>query len=210
MPELIEDVTFTAPDRSTPDATASAARTSSAIHSHPESRALQFGFTACALGHVLVAASDRGIAAVLIGDDPIELERDLQKRFPRAGLVCGEETFSCMLEAVVRMIEMPKRIFALPLDINGTNFQKKVWAALRAIPPGQTASYADIAKRIGMPKAVRAVAGACAANPLAIIIPCHRVGRSNGDISGYRWGIERKRALLKLETEPARANFGKK
>jgi len=162
---------------------------------------IRFAVGPCSLGHVLVAASTRGVAAVLLGDEPEPLIRDLEARFPNARLIGGDETFERIAAQVIGLVETPSRSIDLPLDIRGTAFQHRVWKALREIPPGSTASYADIARRIGAPKAVRAVAGACAANPVAVIIPCHRVVRTGGALSGYRWGIERKRALLDREAE---------
>ncbi len=160
---------------------------------------LRFALGPCSLGTVLVASSERGIAAILLGDNPDALLRDLQDRFPRAELVGGDADYERVIAQVVGLVEAPGTGFGLPLDVRGTAFQQRVWAALRAIPPGRVQSYAAIADRLGAPAAVRAVAGACAANPLAVAIPCHRVVRSDGGLSGYRWGIERKRILLERE-----------
>lgn len=160
---------------------------------------LRFAVGQCSLGAIIVAASDKGIAAVLLGDDPGDLVRDLQDRFPKATLTGGNRTFERMVAKVVGLVDAPAAGLDLPLDIRGTAFQHRVWQALRAIPPGETATYRDIANRIGMPKAIRAVAAACAANKLAVAIPCHRVVRSDGTLSGYRWGVARKRALLDRE-----------
>ena len=157
----------------------------------------------CSLGGILVAATDDGISAVLLGDDADVLLRDLQNRFPRAALVNGNKRFEKRAAQVIALVERPENKHDLPLDIQGTVFQHKVWRALQDIPSGTTASYADIARRIGAPKAVRAVAGACAANPVAVIIPCHRVVRSDGQLSGYRWGLVRKRTLLDREARLA-------
>jgi len=162
---------------------------------------IRFAIGECSLGAILVAASAQGVCAVLIGDDPDRLARDLQDRFPRAALIGGDADFERTVATVVGYVEAPGLGLDLPLDIRGTAFQQRVWQALREIPAGQTASYAEIARRIGAPKAVRAVAGACAANPLAVAIPCHRVVRNDGRLSGYRWGVERKRALLDREAE---------
>jgi AraC family transcriptional regulator of adaptative response/methylated-DNA-[protein]-cysteine methyltransferase len=148
---------------------------------------------------VLVAASDKGVCAITLGDDPDALVRELQDRFPRARLVGGDAQFERRVAEVVGLVEAPGLGSDLPLDVRGTAFQQRVWQALREIPPGETASYADVAEKIGAPKAVRAVAQACAANPLAVAIPCHRVVRTDGALSGYRWGVERKRELLKRE-----------
>lgn len=161
--------------------------------------AIRFAIGECSLGAILVAASERGLCAILLGDDPAALARDLQDRFPQATLLGGEAGFEAWVAQVVGLVEAPKVGLNLPLDIRGTAFQQRVWQALRDIPPGQTASYSEIARRLGQPKAVRAVAGACAANALAVAIPCHRVVRTDGSLSGYRWGVERKRALLERE-----------
>ncbi|RXZ44520.1 bifunctional DNA-binding transcriptional regulator/O6-methylguanine-DNA methyltransferase Ada [Crenobacter cavernae] len=162
---------------------------------------IRFAVGECSLGAILVAQSERGVCAILIGDDPDELARDLQDRFPRADLIGGDAGFERLVARVVGFVEAPKIGLDLPLDVRGTAFQQRVWQALREIPAGETASYTDIAKRIGAPKAVRAVAGACAANALAVAIPCHRVVRNDGGLSGYRWGVERKRALLEKEAK---------
>jgi AraC family transcriptional regulator of adaptative response/methylated-DNA-[protein]-cysteine methyltransferase len=162
---------------------------------------IRFAIGACSLGAILVAASEKGICAILLGDDPDALARNLQDRFPRAELIGADRGFERLVARVVGLVEMPGKRSELPLDVRGTAFQHRVWAALKDIPPGSTASYAEIAKRIGKPKAVRAVAGACAANPLAVAIPCHRVVRSDGGLSGYRWGVERKRELLRREAK---------
>ncbi len=160
---------------------------------------IRFALGECTLGTVLVAQSQRGICAITLGDDPEFLLQDLQRRFPQAELIGGDAGFERLVAQVVGLIEAPAIGLDLPLDIRGTAFQERVWQALREIPPGTTASYTDIAARIGAPKAVRAVAQACGANPVAVAIPCHRVVRSDGGISGYRWGVERKRALLRRE-----------
>ncbi len=162
---------------------------------------LRFAVGACSLGSILVAQSSRGICAILLGDDPRALTRELQDRFPRARLIGGDKAYEKLVARVVGFVEAPGRGLDLPLDVRGTAFQQRVWQALRNIPAGKTASYAEIAKRIGSPRSVRAVAGACAANALAVAIPCHRVVRSDGGLSGYRWGVERKRALLKREAD---------
>jgi AraC family transcriptional regulator of adaptative response/methylated-DNA-[protein]-cysteine methyltransferase len=160
---------------------------------------IRFAIGACSLGAILVAQSARGVCAILLGNDPDALARDLQDRFPRADLIGGDASFEQLVARVVGFVEAPRLGLDLPLDVQGTVFQERVWQALREIPVGSTASYTEIAARIGSPKAVRAVAGACAANPLAVAIPCHRVVRSDGALSGYRWGVERKRALLDIE-----------
>ncbi len=161
--------------------------------------AIRFAVGECTLGAILVAASERGVCAILMGDDPNALARDLQDRFPRANLIGGDHKFERMVAKVVRFVEAPARGLDLPLDVRGTAFQQRVWQALQKIPAASTATYSEIAQRIGAPKAVRAVAGACAANALAVAIPCHRVVRNDGGLAGYRWGVERKRALLERE-----------
>ncbi len=162
---------------------------------------LRFAVGTSSLGAILVAASDKGIAAILLGDDPQALVRDLEDRFPKAELIGGDRVFEDVVAKVIALIEAPGQDFDLPLDVRGTAFQHRVWQALREIPAGTTASYAEIAERIGMPKAVRAVAAACAANRLAVAIPCHRVVRNDGALSGYRWGVERKRTLIAREAQ---------
>jgi AraC family transcriptional regulator, regulatory protein of adaptative response / methylated-DNA-[protein]-cysteine methyltransferase len=160
---------------------------------------IRFAIGECSLGSILVARSAKGVCAILLGDDPDALLRDLQDRFPRASLIGGDAAFEDLIAKVVGFVEAPALGLDLPLDVRGTAFQQRVWQALREIPAGSTASYTDIAQAIGAPKAVRAVAHACAANALAVAIPCHRVVRNDGALSGYRWGIERKRALLERE-----------
>ena len=162
--------------------------------------AIRFALAQCALGAILVAQSERGICAILLGDEPEPLLKDLQDKFPKAQLIGGDDAFERLVAEVIGFVEAPALGLALPLDVQGTAFQERVWQALREVPPGTTVSYTDIAKRIGAPKAVRAVAQACAANAIAVAIPCHRVVRRDGDLSGYRWGIERKRQLLDRET----------
>ena len=162
---------------------------------------IRFAIGQCSLGAILVARSGRGVCAILMGDDPDALARDLQDRFPHANLVGGDPGFEQWVAQVVGFVEAPGLGLDLPLDVRGTAFQQRVWQALCDIPAGQTASYADIAQRIGAPKSVRAVAQACGANALAVAIPCHRVVRSDGALSGYRWGVERKRALLARESQ---------
>ncbi len=160
---------------------------------------IRFAVGECSLGSILVATSDRGVCAILLGDDPNELARELQDRFPRAMLIGGDAGFEELVAKVVGLVESPRLGLDLPLDVRGTAFQQRVWQALREIPAGKTVSYTEIAKRIGVPKSVRAVAQACSANSLAVAIPCHRVVRHDGGLSGYRWGVERKRALLERE-----------
>ena len=164
---------------------------------------IRFAVGDCSLGTILVAQSERGVCAILLGDDPDALTRDLQDRFPRANLTGGDAAFERLVSTVVGFVEAPGRGLKLPLDIRGTAFQQLVWKALQRIPVGSTATYTEIATRIGSPKSVRAVGRACGANPLAVAIPCHRVVRNDGGLSGYRWGIERKRMLLERESSVA-------
>lgn len=163
--------------------------------------AIRFAVAQCSLGALLVASSERGVCAILLGDHPEALLEDLQIRFPKAQLLGGEAEYEAVVAKVIGFVEAPAKGLDLPLDIRGTAFQQRVWQALSEIPAGSTASYAQIAQRIGTPNAVRAVAGACAANALAVAIPCHRVVRTDGGLSGYRWGIARKRELLDREAQ---------
>ena len=160
---------------------------------------IRFAVGQCSLGAVLVAATDKGVCSILLGDDPEVLVRDLQDRFAQAQLIGGDAAFEQLVARVIGLVEQPSQGLDLPLDIRGTAFQQRVWQALRKVPSGATVSYAEIARRIGSPSSVRAVAQACGANPIAVAIPCHRVVRTDGDLSGYRWGIDRKRALLDRE-----------
>lgn len=162
---------------------------------------IMFALGQCTFGAILVARSDKGVCAISLGDDADALLRELQDRFPRAELIGGDDGFEQLVAQVVGLIETPNIGIDLPLDVRGTAFQQRVWQALRRIPAGQTASYAQVAQSIGSPRSVRAVAGACAANMLAVAIPCHRVVRSDGALSGYRWGMERKLALLDRERD---------
>ncbi|WP_151704265.1 bifunctional DNA-binding transcriptional regulator/O6-methylguanine-DNA methyltransferase Ada [Nitrincola alkalilacustris] len=166
---------------------------------------IRYAITSCFLGWITVAATDKGICAIEFGDDPATLLTQLQDRFPKALLSEADKTFSELVQQVIAFIKAPSKGIELPLDIQGTAFQEKVWQALREVPPGSTVSYTDIAQRIGSPKAVRAVAQACASNKLAVIVPCHRVVRSDGALSGYRWGVERKRELLKREKDTSKS-----
>ncbi|MEP7311408.1 MAG: bifunctional DNA-binding transcriptional regulator/O6-methylguanine-DNA methyltransferase Ada [Pseudomonadota bacterium] len=160
---------------------------------------IRFALAECSLGSILVAATDQGVCAILLGDDPELLLRDLQDRFPKAELLGGEKSFDRLVAQAIALVETPGKGHRLPLDVRGTAFQQRVWKQLQAIPPGRTASYADVARKLKAPRSVRAVAQACGANPVAVAIPCHRVVRSDGALSGYRWGIERKRELLRRE-----------
>jgi AraC family transcriptional regulator of adaptative response/methylated-DNA-[protein]-cysteine methyltransferase len=152
----------------------------------------------CSLGSLLVAQSARGVCSILIGEDPARLAQDLRNQFPKAN-VGEEQGHEELVAQVAGLIEKPGAGLDLPLDVRGTAFQQLVWDAVQRIPPGSTATYTDIARQIGAPPAVRAVAQACGANALAVVIPCHRVIRNDGSLSGYRWGVERKRALLQRE-----------
>jgi AraC family transcriptional regulator, regulatory protein of adaptative response / methylated-DNA-[protein]-cysteine methyltransferase len=165
---------------------------------------IRFAVGQSSLGAILVASSKKGVASILIGDDPNELVQDLQDRFPKARLVGGDNDYESLVARVVGFVETPGLGLDLPLDVRGTAFQQRVWHALQEIPAGQTVCYAEIARRIGAPKAVRAVAGACAVNNMAVAIPCHRVVRNDGALSGYAWGAERKRILLDREAMNAR------
>jgi AraC family transcriptional regulator of adaptative response/methylated-DNA-[protein]-cysteine methyltransferase len=162
---------------------------------------IRFAVGECSLGSILVAATARGVCAILLGDDPDGLTRDLQDLFPRAHFLGGDAGFEALVATVVGFVEAPAFGLDLPLDVQGTAFQQRVWQALRQVPYGQTVTYTELAQRIGRPNSARAVGQACGANALAVAIPCHRVVRSDGGMSGYRWGVERKRALLKRELE---------
>ncbi len=175
--------------------------TPSAYRKGGQDAEIRFALAQCALGAILVAQSARGICAISLGDHPEALLRDLQDRFPQARLIGDDAEFETLVARVIGFVEAPGIGLELPLDIRGTAFQERVWQALRQVPPGQTVSYAEIARRIGRPKSVRAVAQACAANQIAVAIPCHRVVRSDGALSGYRWGIARKQALLETEAK---------
>ena len=166
---------------------------------------IRFAIGQCALGAILVAASTRGLCAIALGDDPQALLRDLQDRFHRAVLIGDDAGFAQWMAQVVALVEVLRLGLALPLDVQGTLFQLRVWQALREIPAGTTVSYRELARRVRAPQAVRAVARTCAANPLAVAIPCHRVVRTDGSLSGYRWGVDRKQALLAREAEPQHA-----
>jgi AraC family transcriptional regulator of adaptative response/methylated-DNA-[protein]-cysteine methyltransferase len=160
---------------------------------------IRIAIRTCSLGKVLVAASEKGVCAILLGDDHKSLMEELRRRFSRAKLTRADASFEKTVAKTIQLVEEPASSVDLPLDVRGTAFQHRVWKTLQAIPAGSTSTYAEVARRIGEPKAVRAVAGACAANPVAVAIPCHRVVNSNGGLSGYRWGVARKRALLDRE-----------
>jgi AraC family transcriptional regulator of adaptative response/methylated-DNA-[protein]-cysteine methyltransferase len=164
---------------------------------------IRFAVGECSLGAILVAATDKGVCAITLGDDPQTLVRTFQDDFPNAKLVGGDKDFERVVAAVVGFVEGSHREFKLPLDVRGTAFQQRVWQALRDIPAGKIATYSEIAAKIGAPASVRAVAAACASNKIAVAIPCHRVVRTDGSLSGYRWGVERRRALLQRESQIA-------
>jgi AraC family transcriptional regulator, regulatory protein of adaptative response / methylated-DNA-[protein]-cysteine methyltransferase len=197
--EAIYDVGFASSGRFYAGASAALGMTPTRFRAGGAGASMRFAVGQCWLGAVLVAATETGVCAIFLGDDPDALTRELQDRFPKAQLIGGDRDFEALVARVVGLVEAPGLGHELPLDIRGTAFQQRVWQALREIPMGTTASYTDIADRIGAPKAVRAVAGACAANPIAVAIPCHRVVRRDGAVSGYRWGVDRKRALLARE-----------
>jgi AraC family transcriptional regulator of adaptative response/methylated-DNA-[protein]-cysteine methyltransferase len=173
--------------------------TSSKHSRHGANTPIRFAIGTCSLGAVLVATSPAGVCAISLGDDPSSLAQDLLHRFPKAELIDNDRELWQLVAKVVGFIEAPADGLDLPLDIQGTPFQQKIWQALREIPLGDTVSYSELARRLGIPKSVRAVAGACAANSLAVAVPCHRAIRSNGAFSGYRWGLERKIELLRRE-----------
>lgn len=202
--DAIYDAGYSSSGRFYADSTARLGMTPRSYKSGGAGTALKVAVAQCSLGALLVAASVKGVAAILLGDDPDVLLRDVQDRFPKAQFTGGDAAFEKLVQQVIALIERPGATHRLPLDVQGTAFQQQVWKALTAIRPGTTASYQDIARQIGKPSAVRAVAGACAANALAVAIPCHRVVRTDGNLSGYRWGIERKRELLSREENSSR------
>ncbi|WP_225314948.1 methylated-DNA--[protein]-cysteine S-methyltransferase [Marinobacter confluentis] len=167
---------------------------------------IEYATAPCFLGWVIVAVNDKGICAIEFGDDPSSLPAQVQQRFSKAQLEAGGPELSTIIDSVVSLIDAPDSDTQLPLDIQGTAFQQRVWNALRTIRPGQTASYTQVACKIGSPESVRAVAQACAANKLGFVVPCHRVVRSDGSLSGYRWGVERKRRLLEREGLASKLN----
>lgn len=199
--EAIANAGFGSSSRFYSDGTARLGMQASAYRAGASGVTMHYTVISCYLGQALVAASERGICAIELGDDAETLKVGLRARFPHAELVADDPAFAAQVAQVVSLLETPSRGLALPLDVQGTAFQQRVWAALRDIPAGSTVSYAELAARISSPQAIRAVAGACAANQLAVAIPCHRVIRSNGDLSGYRWGLARKRALLAREAD---------
>jgi AraC family transcriptional regulator of adaptative response/methylated-DNA-[protein]-cysteine methyltransferase len=201
--EAIYDAGFNSSGRFYEKATGMLGMTPSKYRAGGANEEIKFAVGQSSLGAILVALSKRGVAAILLGDDPGELLRNLQDRFPKARLVGADRDYEDLVARVVGLVETPGIGSRLPLDIRGTAFQRRVWQALQEIPPGETVSYAEVARRIGSPKAMRAVASACAANHLAVAIPCHRVVRNDGSPSGYAWGVERKRILLDREAPRA-------
>ena len=160
---------------------------------------IRFAVGECSLGAILVAATELGVCFIALGADPKALVRDLRDRFRKAELIGGDQDFERLVAKVIAFVERPEMGFHLPLDVRGTAFQQRVWQELCAIPLGETRSYSEVAKRLGHPKATRAVARACGANPIAVVIPCHRVVGKDGSLTGYRWGVERKKKLLGSE-----------
>lgn len=170
------------------------------MKSHDANKAqIRYATNRCSLGAILVASTDKGVCAILLGDQPGPLVSNLRERFPNDQLVVDNEGLDRLVAKVVKFVESPRAGINIPLDTHGTEFQQRVWSALQDIPVGKTVTYTDVASRIGAPRSVRAVASACAANAIAVAIPCHRVVRSDGGLSGYRWGVTRKRALLARE-----------
>jgi AraC family transcriptional regulator of adaptative response/methylated-DNA-[protein]-cysteine methyltransferase len=204
--EAIYGAGFNSSGRFYATATEELGMTPTNFRSGGQGTAIRFAVGACSLGSILVATTDKGVCAIVLGDDPAALVRELQDRFPKARLIGGDKGFAELVAKVVGFVETPARGLDLPLDVRGTAFQRRVWHALRKIPAGSTASYTEIARRIGAPTSVRAVAQACASNAIAVAIPCHRVVRTDGGLAGYRWGVKRKRALLVREAAGASAH----
>lgn len=197
--EAIYDAGFNSSGRFYEKSTGILGMTPSRYRAGGANEEISFAVGQTSLGAILVASSQKGVAAILLDDDPDKLVRDLQDRFPRARLIGADRDYEALVARAVGLVEAPRLGLDLPLDVRGTAFQHRVWQALREIPAGATASYAEIARRIGAPGAARAVAGTCAANKLAVAIPCHRVVRTDGSLSGYAWGVERQRILLERE-----------
>lgn len=198
--EALYNAGFSSPSRFYANAGKSLGMAPSRYRAGGKAERIRHAIARCALGEILVAATDRGLCCILMGDDAQALERELCETFAEAEFIEADASFAAVVAQVLTFIEEPSAGLDLPLDVRGTAFQRRVWQALQEIPVGGTESYGDIARRIGSPKAVRAVAQACAANLLAVAIPCHRVVHANGALSGYRWGVERKRRLLDRET----------
>jgi AraC family transcriptional regulator, regulatory protein of adaptative response / methylated-DNA-[protein]-cysteine methyltransferase len=197
--EAIYDAGFNSSGRFYEKSTGMLGMTPSRYRAGGANEEIRFALGETSLGTILVASSKKGVASILLGDDPNQLLRELQDRFPKARLIGADRSYEALVARVVGFIEAPRLGLDLPLDVRGTAFQRRVWQALQGVPIGQTVSYTEIARRIGAPNAMRAVAGACAANHLAVAIPCHRVVRNDGSLSGYAWGVERKQALLTRE-----------
>jgi AraC family transcriptional regulator of adaptative response/methylated-DNA-[protein]-cysteine methyltransferase len=197
--EAIYDAGFNSSGRFYEKSTGMLGMTPSQYRAGGANEEIRFAVGQTFLGAILVASSTKGVAAILLGDDAEALLRNLQDRFPRACLIGADKEYEAMVARVVGFVEAPELGLDLPLDVRGTAFQQRVWQALQEIPVGATLTYAELAQRIGASKSVRAVASACAANKLAVAIPCHRVIRTDGSVSGYAWGVERKRALLDRE-----------
>ncbi|HLQ84870.1 MAG TPA: bifunctional DNA-binding transcriptional regulator/O6-methylguanine-DNA methyltransferase Ada [Salinisphaeraceae bacterium] len=200
--QALYDAGYNSNSRFYASATARLGMTPSTLRAGGAGTSIRFAIGQCSLGAILVAVTAKGICAIQFGDDPDQLLQDLQERFHKARLIGADKAFERLVARVVGLVETPRQAVDLPLDIQGTAFQQRVWQALRDIPPGAIASYAEIAQRIDQPKAARAVANACAANEIAVAIPCHRVVRSDGSLSGYRWGVARKQELLRREAAP--------
>lgn len=201
MTDALYDSGFSGPGRFYAAATDALGMAPAAFRDGGRGMEIQFACGPSPLGLVLVARSDKGVCAILMGDDAGELAQELARRFPKARRIAADAALAGLLAEVAALLGAPHRPFDLPLDLQGTLFQQQVWHALRGIPAGETVSYAELARRVGRPDAVRAVASACGANPVAVVVPCHRVLRGDGSISGYRWGVERKRRLLAAEAK---------
>ncbi len=199
--EAIYDAGFSSSGRFYENTDAMLGMTPKAYKASGEGEHIRAGVKQSALGLVLVAATNKGICTIEFGQDAQQLMQTLRERFRNAVIVAQDAQFDSWLTTILSHLTLPKKALALPLDIRGTAFQQQVWNALQEIPLGSTVSYAQVANRIGKPKAVRAVATACASNVIALAIPCHRVVRGNGELSGYRWGVERKRQLLEQESK---------
>jgi AraC family transcriptional regulator of adaptative response/methylated-DNA-[protein]-cysteine methyltransferase len=197
--DAIYDAGYTSSARFYASADERLGMTPTSYRSDGAGEAIRFAVGNCSLGAILVAATDKGVCAVQFGDDPEQLVHGLEDRFQQARLVGADPAFESIVARVVALVEHPAEPVDLPLDIRGTAFQERVWQALRQVPVGTTVTYRELAGRIGAPNAARAVAAACAANHIAVAIPCHRVVRTDGSLSGYRWGIDRKQALQDRE-----------
>lgn len=206
--QAIYDAGYGSSGRFYEEANALLGMTPSELRAGGEALPVRFAVGECSLGSILVASTGRGVCAVLLGDDPEALIRDLEQRFPRAELIGADAGFETHAATVIAVVERSADGHAkLPLDIRGTAFQQRVWQALTTIPRGKTITYSELARMVGSPKAIRAVARACAANALAVVVPCHRVVRRGGDLAGYRWGVDRKRALLQREREDGTPSY---